>query len=89
MRRVGIGGVQNFDGSFGIQPIVKKRIAYFVPGALMLLDLGRVGDIAEVRMNGRAMGRSGTPRFVSISAPRSSLMTMNWKFVSLISGSIG
>ena len=37
--------------------------AWFTPGAKILLDLGRVGDIAEVTVNGKSLGTLWKPPY--------------------------
>ncbi len=50
-------GVKYFSGTATYTRTLNAPAAWFQPGAATLLDLGRVGDIAEVTINGRALGQ--------------------------------
>ena len=50
-------GVKFFSGTATYTKTVTAPREWFRPGAATLLDLGRVGDIAEVSVNGRALGQ--------------------------------
>ena len=50
-------GVKYFSGTATYTKTVNAPREWFRPGAATLLDLGRVGDIAEVSVNGRALGQ--------------------------------
>jgi hypothetical protein len=49
-------GVKYFSGTATYTKTVQAPQSWFRPGAKILLDLGIVGDIAEVSVNGKAMG---------------------------------
>ncbi len=49
-------GIKYFSGTATYTKTVDAPQAWFRPGAATLLDLGRVGDIAEVSVNGHALG---------------------------------
>jgi len=49
-------GVKYFSGTATYTRHVTAPRDWFRPGAGLLLDLGRVGDLAEVSLNGRALG---------------------------------
>ncbi len=50
-------GVKYFSGTATYTKTITAPREWFRPGAATLLDLGRVGDIAEVTINGRALGQ--------------------------------
>jgi alpha-L-rhamnosidase len=49
-------GVKYFSGTATYTKTMNAPAAWFKPGTAVLLDLGRVGDVAEVSVNGRALG---------------------------------
>jgi hypothetical protein len=49
-------GVKFFSGSATYRKTVDAAQAWFQPGHRILLDLGRVRDLAEVTVNGRSLG---------------------------------
>jgi len=49
-------GVKYFSGTATYTKILQATQSWFRPGAKILLDLGVVGDIADVSVNGKAMG---------------------------------
>ena len=50
-------GVKYFSGTASYTKTLTAPRGWFRPGAATILDLGRVGDIAEISMNGRALGQ--------------------------------
>ena len=50
-------GVKFFSGTATYTKTINAPTAWFRPGAATILDLGGVGDIAEVFVNGRALGQ--------------------------------
>lgn len=50
-------GVKYFSGTATYTKTITAPRDWFRPGAATLLDFGRVGDIAEVSINGRALGQ--------------------------------
>ena len=50
-------GVKYFSGTATYTKTINAPREWFRPGAATLLDLGRVGDIAEISINGRALGQ--------------------------------
>jgi hypothetical protein len=49
-------GVKYFSGTATYTKNVQAPLAWFHPGAKVMLDLGTVKDLAEVSINGKAMG---------------------------------
>jgi hypothetical protein len=49
--------VKFFSGTATYSKTVNAPAGWFRAGAATILDLGRVGDIAEVSVNGRALGQ--------------------------------
>jgi hypothetical protein len=49
-------GVKYFSGTATYSKSVEAPQAWFRPGARLVLDLGTVKDLAEVSINGKAMG---------------------------------
>jgi hypothetical protein len=49
-------GVKYFSGTATYTKTIEARRSWFRPGARILLDLGTVKDLAEVYVNGRALG---------------------------------
>jgi hypothetical protein len=49
-------GVKYFSGTATYTKTLQATQSWFRPGAKILIDLGVVGDIAEVSVNSRAMG---------------------------------
>lgn len=49
-------GVKYFSGTAAYTKVVRAPAAWFRPGTRLLLDLGKVGDVAEVSVNGQTLG---------------------------------
>ena len=49
-------GVKYFSGTAAYTKTLQATQSWFRPGAKILLDFGKVDDIAEVSVNGKAMG---------------------------------
>jgi hypothetical protein len=56
-------GVKYFSGTATYTRTLQAPRGWFTPGAKLLLDLGRVGDIAEVRVNGKSLGTLWKPPY--------------------------
>lgn len=56
-------GVKYFSGTATYARSVNAPRDWFKPGAALILDLGRVGDIAEVSVNGQALGQLWKPPY--------------------------
>ncbi|MBI5766636.1 MAG: glycoside hydrolase [Verrucomicrobia bacterium] len=56
-------GVKYFSGTATYTKTINPPREWFRPGATTLLDLGRVGDIAEITINGRALGQLWKPPY--------------------------
>jgi hypothetical protein len=48
-------GVKYFSGTATYSKVVETQKSWFGPGARLLLDLGKVGDVAEVSVNGKSI----------------------------------
>jgi hypothetical protein len=57
-------GVKYFSGTATYTRTLQAPRAWFTPGAKLLLDLGRVGDIAEVAVNGKSLGTFWKPPYL-------------------------
>jgi hypothetical protein len=55
-------GVKYFSGTATYTKAVEAPQTWFRPGAKLLLDLGTVKDLAEVSVNGKALGTCGSRR---------------------------
>ncbi|HJZ81271.1 MAG TPA: glycosyl hydrolase [Pyrinomonadaceae bacterium] len=51
-----IEGVKYFSGTATYTKTIQAPRTWFRPGAQILLDLGAVGDLAEISINGRSLG---------------------------------
>ena len=56
-------GVKYFSGTATYGKSVQAPPAWFRPGARLLLDLGKVKEIAEVSVNGKSVGLAWRPPF--------------------------
>jgi hypothetical protein len=56
-------GVKYFSGTATYARTVRVRDEWLRPGARILLDLGRVGDLAQVTLNGTALGTLWKPPY--------------------------
>jgi hypothetical protein len=56
-------GVKYFSGTAAYTVSLQAPEAWFRPGARILLDLGTVKDLAEVSVNGRALGTLWKPPY--------------------------
>lgn len=56
-------GVKHFSGTAAYTKTVQAQRGWFRPGARILLDLGVVKDLAEVSLNGKALGVVWKPPF--------------------------
>jgi hypothetical protein len=57
-------GVKYFSGTATYTKTIEAQQAWFGPGAKLVLDLGSVRDIAEVAVNGKAVGTLWKPPYV-------------------------
>lgn len=58
-----IPGIKYFSGTATYTKAITAPREWFRPGAATLLDLGRVGDIAAVSLNGRTLGQLWKPPY--------------------------
>jgi hypothetical protein len=56
-------GVKYFSGTATYAKTVTAQAGWFKPGRRIWLDLGKVRDIAEVKVNGRAVGMVWAPPY--------------------------
>jgi (4-O-methyl)-D-glucuronate---lignin esterase len=56
-------GVKYFSGTATYTKTVQAQSSWFAPGARLWLDLGAVGDIAEVIVNGKSLGELWKPPY--------------------------
>jgi hypothetical protein len=56
-------GVKYFSGTATYTKTVQAEKSWFAPGAKLWLDLGAVGDIAEVLVNGKSVGELWKPPY--------------------------
>ena len=56
-------GVKYFSGTATYTRTIQASAAWFRPGQRIWLDLGKVRDIAEVKINGRPVGVSWAPPY--------------------------
>jgi hypothetical protein len=58
-----IAGIRYFSGTATYSRTLQASTTWFRPGQHLWLDLGKVRDIAEVRINGKAVGVSWAPPY--------------------------